>query len=88
MQYRSLRASVTCMTTSCSNDIFASLTHRTSQSLEKGLWDVFFTRAQVRHAASVVFLVNFDGGEHVFRVHPINVQLVTFTELCFMFCLQ
>jgi hypothetical protein len=35
------------------------------------------TRAQVRHAAPVVFPLNFDGGEHVYRVHPINVQLVT-----------
>jgi hypothetical protein len=24
-----------------------------------------------------VFPVDFDGGEHVYRVHPINVQLVT-----------
>ena len=35
------------------------------------------TRAQVCHAAPVVFSVDFDGGEHVYRVHPINVQLVT-----------
>ena len=35
------------------------------------------TRAQVRHAAPVVFPVDFDGGEHVYRVHHINVQLVT-----------
>ena len=35
------------------------------------------TRAQVRHAAPVVFPMDFDGGEHVYRVHPINVQLVT-----------
>jgi hypothetical protein len=35
------------------------------------------TRAQVRHAAPLVFPVDFDGGEHVYRVHPINVQLVT-----------
>jgi hypothetical protein len=31
----------------------------------------------VHHAALVVFPVDFDGGEHVYRVHPINVQLVT-----------
>jgi hypothetical protein len=31
----------------------------------------------VRHAALVVFPVDFDGGEHVYRVHLINVQLVT-----------
>ena len=36
-----------------------------------------YTRAQVRHAAPVVFPVDFDGGKHVYRVHPINVQLVT-----------
>jgi hypothetical protein len=30
----------------------------------------------VRHAAPVVFPMDFDGGEHVYRVHPINVQLV------------
>jgi hypothetical protein len=35
------------------------------------------TRAQVRHAAPVVFPMDFDGGEHVYRVHLINVQLVT-----------
>ena len=35
------------------------------------------TRTQVCHAAPVVFPVDFDGGEHVYRVHPINVQLVT-----------
>ena len=29
------------------------------------------------HATCVVFPVDFDGGEHVYRVHPINVQLVT-----------
>ena len=34
-------------------------------------------RAQVRHAAHVVFPVDFDGEEHVYQVHPINVQLVT-----------
>jgi hypothetical protein len=34
------------------------------------------TRAQVRHAAQVVFPVYFEGGEHVYRVHSINVQLV------------
>ena len=31
----------------------------------------------MRHAAPVVFPVDFDGGEHIYRVHPINVQLVT-----------
>ena len=31
----------------------------------------------MRHAAPVVFPVDFDGGKHVYRVHPINVQLVT-----------
>jgi hypothetical protein len=35
------------------------------------------TRAQVRFAAPVVFPLDFDGGEHVSRVHPINVKLVT-----------
>ena len=35
------------------------------------------TRAQVRFAAPVVFPLDVDGGEHVSRVHPINVQLVT-----------
>ena len=29
------------------------------------------------HAAPVVFPVDVDGGEHVYRVNPINVQLVT-----------
>ena len=36
-----------------------------------------FTRAQVCHAAPVVFPVDFDGDEHVYRVYPINVQLVS-----------
>jgi hypothetical protein len=40
MQYRDFRSSVTCVTTSCSNDSFGSPTHRTNQSLNKGLWDV------------------------------------------------
>ena len=40
MQYGGLRSSVTCVTTSCRNDSFAYLTHRTNQSLYKGLWDV------------------------------------------------
>ena len=35
------------------------------------------TRAQVRHAVPVVFPVDFDGGEHVYRVHSKNVQSVT-----------
>ena len=35
------------------------------------------TRAQVRHVAPVMFPVDFYGGELVYRVHPINVQLVT-----------
>ena len=40
MQYGGLRSSVTCVTTSCSKDSFASPTHRTNQSLDKGLWDI------------------------------------------------
>ena len=35
------------------------------------------TRAHVRHAAPVVFPVDFDGDEHGFRVHLISFQLVT-----------
>ena len=31
----------------------------------------------MRHAAPVVFPMDFGGGEHVYLVHPINVQLVT-----------
>ena len=34
------------------------------------------TRVQVRHAVPIVFSVDFDGGEHVYRVNPMNVQLV------------
>ena len=33
------------------------------------------TRTQVRHATLVVFPLDYDGGEHVYRIHPINVQL-------------
>ena len=40
MQYGGLRSSVTCVTTSYSNDSFASPTHRTNQSMDKGLWGV------------------------------------------------
>ena len=35
------------------------------------------TRTQVCHAVPVVFSVDVYGSEHVCRVHPINVQLVT-----------
>ena len=35
------------------------------------------TRAQVCHTAPIMFPMDFDGDEHVYRVHPINVQLVT-----------
>ena len=76
MQYGGLRSSVTCVTTSCSNDSFASPTHRTHQSLDKGLWHVVPLMHR-HHTASEVFPVDFDGDEHVYRVHPINVQLVT-----------
>ena len=34
------------------------------------------TRAQMRHAATVVFLLDFDVGKNVYRVHPINIQSV------------
>ena len=37
----------------------------------------YSTRAQVRQAAPVVFPVDLDSGEHVYRVHPINSQLMT-----------
>ena len=40
MQYGGLQSSVTCVTTSCSNDSSGSPTHRTNQSLNKGLLDV------------------------------------------------
>ena len=40
MQCGGLWSSVTCVNTSCSNDSFASLSHRTNQLLDKGLWDV------------------------------------------------
>ena len=40
MQYEGLRSSLTCVTTSSSNDSFASPTHRANQSLDKGLLDV------------------------------------------------
>jgi len=40
MQYGGLRSSETCVTTSWSNDSFASPTHRTKQPLDKDLLDV------------------------------------------------
>jgi hypothetical protein len=51
IQYEGLRSSVTCVTTSCSNDSFASPTHRTNQSLDKGYCSI---RAQMRYAAPVL----------------------------------
>ena len=40
MQYGGARSSVTCVTTSCSNDSLTSSTHRNNQSLDKGMQDV------------------------------------------------
>ena len=74
MQYGHLQNSLTCVTTSCSNDSFASTTQRTNQLLDKVLWNFV---PQVRDAPTVVCPVDFDGDEHVYRVHPIKVQLVT-----------
>ena len=37
----------------------------------------FSTRAQVCHTAHVMFPLDVYGGKHVYRIHPINVQLVT-----------
>ena len=34
------------------------------------------TLAQMRHAAPVVFLLDVDVSKYVYRVHPINIQLV------------
>ena len=36
-----------------------------------------YNLVQVRHATPVVLPVDSDRGEHVYRFHPINVQLVT-----------
>jgi hypothetical protein len=38
------------------------------------------TCAQVRHTTPVVFLVDFDGGEHVYRVHTSEFRVRLFTE--------
>ena len=35
----------------------------------------------MRHAAPVVFPVDFDGGGYVYRVHSINVQLMAYTVI-------
>ena len=86
MQYGGLRSSVTCVTTSYSNDSFASPTHRTNQSMDKGLWDVVL----LEHKCVTQLLLCFrwiltvantstDGflrRRTRLRVHP-NVQLVT-----------
>jgi hypothetical protein len=50
-----LWSSITCVTTSCSIDSFAFPTHRTNQSLDKGLWDVVPLVHKVRRAAPVMF---------------------------------
>jgi hypothetical protein len=39
--------------------------------------DMNLTCAQLRHAAPVVFPLDFDDGEHIYRVNPKHVQLVT-----------
>jgi len=72
MQYGGLRSSVTCVTTYCSNDSFASPINRCIKAC-----GCCSTRAQVRQTVPVVCPVEFDGDEHVYRVHSINVQLVT-----------
>ena len=69
MQYGGLRSSVTCVTTSCSNDSFASPV-LCMESINRRI-------RLVRHQAHVLFPVDFDGDEHVYRVHPINTQFVT-----------
>jgi hypothetical protein len=51
MQYGHLQNSLTCVTTSCSNDSFASPTQRTNQLLDKVLWNFV---PQVRDAPTVV----------------------------------
>ena len=38
---------------------------------------MWFHSYTMRHAVHVVFPVDFEGGEHVYCVHPINVQLLT-----------
>ena len=54
MQYGGLRSSVTCVTTSCSNDSFASPTRTTKQLLNKAFCDVVpLVRNASRSACSV-----------------------------------
>ena len=80
MQYGGLRSSVTCVTTSYSNDSFASPTHRTNQSMDKGLWGVVL----LMHKCVTELLLCFRWiwrwrtrlPMDFYRVHP-NVQLVT-----------
>jgi hypothetical protein len=62
MQYGGLWSSETCESTSCSNDSFASLTHITRWI--KACVMLFYS--------CTMFPVDVD----VYRVHPINVQLV------------
>jgi hypothetical protein len=50
MQYGHLQNSLTCVTTSCSNDSFASPTQRTNQLLDKVLWNFV---PQVRDAPTL-----------------------------------
>jgi hypothetical protein len=78
MKYGGLVSSVTCVTTSCSNDSFASPMHRTNQSLDKGLSDVVpivhkcVTHYYVWHKPSL-------------KWHTVFVQIPTFVFCFFVF---
>ena len=76
MQYGGLRSSVVCVTTSCSNDSFASPTHRTNQWLDNGLCGIFYSCTRASHSSCSVFI-----GICRWRIHlpssSHKVQLVT-----------
>ena len=71
MQYGSFRSSVTCVTTSCSNNSFASPTHLEPINRWIKVYGMLFHSCTSASCSPCSVSVDFDGGEHVYRVHPI-----------------
>jgi hypothetical protein len=73
MQYGGLRSLVTCMTTYCSNDSFASPRIEPINRCIKACGMLLLSGTSASRSSCSVC----DRGEHVYWVNPINVQLVT-----------